>query len=502
MTTPESSQSPATTAQTDSPRAPADLTLIVLAAGGGTRMRSRLPKPFHHVAGRPMVEHVIRAGRAAAPDRLVVVVSERTADLVDHVTGDLDLITVMQRQALGTGDAVRRVFEAGDIVGAAGLILVLYCDHPLLDGETVSRLASEAGRSGVPVTLLTCVLDDAGAYGRVARDDQARVNGIVERADDDPSLRNGPAEVWSGMMALDVAWVRNAIRRLTPSPVTNELYLTELIGMAVDQAGDFAAWPVRVVRAEPEIAHGVNDRIQLAGAEAILRDRIRRRWMLAGVTMEDPSTVYIDDDVTIGPDTTILPGSHIRAGTTIGRDCVIGPEAHLTAATIGDGVTIRNSTVAHASVHDGADVGPYSHLRPGTVVGAGVHVGNFGEFKNAHLASGVKVGHFGYLGDVTVGENTNIGAGTVVANFDGRRKHATTIGSDVFIGSDTVLRAPVSVGDGAAVGAGSVVLRDVPAGVTVVGVPARVITRRTESPPGATPGLGRPDQPDLSEPKG
>lgn len=465
------------TNEMDSPRRPVDLTLIVLAAGGGTRMRSQLPKPFHRVAGRSMVEHVIRAGWAARPARLVAVVSERTADLSDHVSGGVDLITVAQPRALGTGDAVRQVFDASGIVPDSGLILVLYCDHPLLDGETVSRLAAGAASNDAPVTLLTCTLPEAGAYGRVVRDRHGRATGIVERADDDPSLRMGPTEVWSGMMALDVAWARNAIRLLTPSPTTGEFYLTGLIEMAVESAGTAGIWPVQIVQAPPEIAHGVNDRVQLAEAETTLRNRIRRRWMLAGVTIEDPATVYIDDDVVIGPDTTILPVSHIRTGTTIGQDCVIGPAAHLTAATVGDGVTIRNSTVTHATIHDGADVGPYSHLRPGTVVGAGVHIGNFGEFKNAHLASGVKVGHFGYLGDVTVGEDTNIGAGTVVANFDGQRKHATTIGSNVFIGSDTVLRAPVSVGDGAAVGAGSVVLDDVPAGTTVVGVPARVLRR-------------------------
>ena len=484
----------------DATRSATDLTLIVLAAGGGTRMRSRLPKPFHPVAGRPMVEHVIRAGRAAHPDRVVAVVSDRTADLAARVAGESGLRTVLQREALGTGDAVRQVFDAADILPDAGLILVLYCDHPLLDSETVSRLAAGAAGNDAAVTLLTCILPEAGAYGRVVRDRHGRATGIIERADDDPALRAGPTEVWSGMMALDVAWTRNAIRLLTPSPVTGELYLTELIEMAVESAGTAGTWPVQVVQAPPEIAHGINDRVQLAEAEAILRDRIRRRWMLAGVTMDDPATVYIDDDVTIGPDTVILPASHLRAGTTVGRDCVIGPAADLAGATVGNGVTIRASTVTHATIHDGADVGPYSHLRQGTVVGAGVHVGNFGEFKNAHLAAGVKVGHFGYLGDVTVGANTNIGAGTVVANFDGQRKHATTIGANVFIGSDTVLRAPVTVGDDAATGAGSVVIRDVPAGTTVAGVPARPIPRRSDSGPDPAAASG-PDQSDPSKPE-
>ena len=474
------SSNPATGLTADAPAG--DLTLIVLAAGGGTRMRSRLPKPFHHVAGRPMVEHVIRAGLAAEPDRVIAVLSERTAAIADHIGRDIDLTAVIQIEPLGTGHAVQTVFDVDGVIPATGLILVLYCDQPLLDGETVRRLASRARASDAPITLLTCVLDDAAGYGRVAQNGTGNAVGIVEKKDDDPAKRVGPTEIWSGMMALDVAWIRNAIRRLTPSPATGEFYLTELIGMAVAESGDQTVWPVQTVAAAPEIAHGVNNRVELAQAEAMLQERLRAHWMLAGVTMDDPSTVYIEADVTIGEDTRLRPFTHLRAGTTIGRDCVIGPGTELIAATIGNGVTIRSSSVTRATVHDGADVGPYSHLRAGTIIGAGAHVGNFGEFKNAHLAAGVKAGHFGYLGDVTIGEGANIGAGTVVANFDGQRKHQTTIGAGAFIGSDTVLRAPVSIGDGASTGAGSVVTHDVPDGVTVAGVPARPISRRPDPP--------------------
>lgn len=446
-----------------------------------------------------MVEHVIRAGLAARPDRVVAVLSERTAALMDRVTRDLNVIKVIQPEPLGTGHAVRIVLDANGTIPTNGLILVLFGDQPLLDGATVQALVSRAAVSGAPVTLLTCVVDDAGAYGRVARNADGNAVGIVENKDDDPVDRMGPTEIWSGMMALDVAWTRDAIRRLTPSPATGELYLTELIGMAVAHATNGAAWPVQTVAAAPEIAHGVNNRVELAQAEALLQHRLRTSWMLAGVTMEDPSTVYIEADVTIGEDTTIRPFTHLRAGTTIGRDCVIGPGTDVTAATIGNGVAIRSSTVTRATVHDGADVGPYSHLRAGTIIGAGVHIGNFGEFKNAHLAAGVKVGHFGYLGDVTIGEGTNIGAGTVVANFDGQRKHATTIGAGAFIGSDTVLLAPVTVGDGASTGAGSVVTDDVPNGVTVVGVPARPIIRRINRPSEKATG---PERSGLPEPEG
>lgn len=490
---------PRDAAESTQPGLPADLTLIVLAAGGGTRMKSRLPKPFHPVAGRPMIEHVIRAGLGADPARVIAVLSEQTAGLIGRIDAGTMLTTVLQREPLGTGHAIQTVFDAGPIIPEAGLILVLLGDQPLLDDKTVKKLAAEAVASRAPVTLLTCLVDDAAAYGRVVRSAEGNAVGITEKKDDDDSSRVGVTEIWSGVMALDVAWSRAAIRRLTPSPASGELYLTELIGIAIENAPPGVDWPVQTVDAPPEIAHGVNTRVELAQAEAMLQRRIRHRWMLDGVTIDDPATVYIEVDVRIGTDTTLRPFTHLRAGTTIGRDCVIGPGSDLTATTVGDGVTIRSSTVAHATIHDGADIGPYSHLRAGTVVGAGVHVGNFGEFKNAHLAAGVKVGHFGYLGDVTVGEGTNIGAGTVVANFDGQRKHATTIGSGAFIGSDTVLRAPVTIGDGAATGAGSVVTQDVPAGVTVVGVPARPIIRRADTSSETPSG---PERSGPREPKG
>ena len=451
----------------------APLVLIVLAAGMGTRMRSSLPKPFHPVAGRPMIDRVLRAGAAAEPDLIAVVVSEATRDVRDHVDPSLDLSLVPQLEMRGTGDAVRRVFDADGLVPDDATVIVVYCDHPLLDGGTVRNVADQARTSRRRVTVVSCVLPNAGPYGRIVRDPDGRPVDVVERADDDPALRVGESEINTGMMALDARWARGALARLTPSTATGELYLTELIGMAVRDRGDRDEWPVGVVRADPMLSLGVNDRVQLAAAEAALRNRIRERWMVTGVTMPDPATVYIDDDVVIGWDTVIHPFSFIRSGTTIGVGCVIGPHADLARTTVGNDVTIRVSTVEGATIHDGADVGPYSHIRPGTVIGARAHVGNFGELKNAHLGDDVKAGHFGYLGDVTIGDRTNIGAGTVTANFDGERKHTTTIGPDAFIASDTVLRAPVTVGEGGRTGAGAVVTRDVEAGQTVVGVPAR-----------------------------
>jgi bifunctional UDP-N-acetylglucosamine pyrophosphorylase/glucosamine-1-phosphate N-acetyltransferase len=427
-----------------------------------------------------MLGHVLAAGQAAAPSVSVVVVSPFLSDIDERLRG-YGITPVIQDQPLGTGDAVARVFDRPELLPASGQMLVLYGDQPLLDGETVQRLATAAGEPGRLITLLTCVLRDSSGYGRVDRDGD-RPTRIVEEKDDDSARRDGPTEIWSGMMAIDIGWARDAIRNLTPSPATGELYLTQLIGMAVDQGTTDERWPVGVVRADADVAIGVNDRIQLAEAERVYRRRLVEKLMRSGVTMTDPATVYVDADVTVGPDTEILPNTHLRAGTTIGTGCRIGPDTSITGCTIGDGVVIRNAVLDRATVHDSADVGPYSHVRAGTRIGPGAHVGSFGEFKNAALGAGAKAGHFGYLGDVTIGDGANIGAGTVVANFDGQRKHQTTIGAGAFIGSDSVLRAPVTIGDGGVVGAGSVVTRDVAPGQTVVGMPARPVLSRRAKP--------------------
>ncbi len=476
------------------PASASDLVLVVLAAGAGTRMSSSLPKPLHPVAGLPMLGHVLAAGQSASPVTSAVVVSPFLADIDERLPG-YGITPVIQAEALGTGHAVGQVFERQGLLPEGGRMLVLYGDQPLLDGATVAELADAAGEGGRLVTLLTCVLPDSTGYGRVDHDDAGRPTRIVEQKDDDPALRKGSTEIWSGMMALDIAWARDAIRRLTPSPVTGELYLTQLIGLAVESASD-GAWPVGVVQAHPDVAIGVNDRVQLAEAERVYRRRQAERLMRAGVTMTDPATVYVEAGVEIGQDTTILPNTHLRGGTTIGSGCTIGPDTTVTSCTIGDGVTIRNSVLDRATVHDGADVGPYSHVRSGTRIGPGAHVGSFGEFKNAALGAGAKAGHFGYLGDVTVGDGANIGAGTVVANYDGQRKHQTTIGAGAFIGSDTVLRAPVTIGDGAATGAGSVVTKDVAPGQTVVGIPARPVHSRRRA---ADAGTSIPNE---SDPEG
>lgn len=449
----------------------ANVALVVLAAGSGKRMRSSLPKPLHPIAGRTMIEYVLRAASAVSPVSTTIVVSpDNDAAIRDALGSAIGYAT--QKSPLGTGDAVKAALP---LIGSAKRILVLFADHPLLTSTTVERLIGAASESPTLVTSLTCMVDDAASYGRIDRDAAGRVNRIVERSDDEPARRLGRVEINSGMMAIDADWARTALPRITPSPVTGEFYLPELVRLAVEEAGSLQAWPAQTVPGDLDELLGVNNRVELAAAEAVLRHRIRKRHLLAGVSLVSPETIVIDDDVMIGEDTSILPFSYLRAETTIGSGCEIGPHATLQNAKIGDRVRVTASTVVDSAMEPDSDIGPYSHLRGGVIVRANAHVGNFVEMKNTDFGQAARSGHFSYLGDATVGARTNIGAGTVTCNFDGVDKHRTEIGESAFIGSDTMLVAPISIGDQARTGAGSVVNRDVAAGVTVVGVPARPI---------------------------
>ena len=450
------------------------MALLVLAAGAGMRMQSATPKALHTVAGIPMAERVLRAGAGAHPDAIAVVVGKETAGLADRFENPGYVDTVFQDPPRGTGDAVR--------LGLATLpdidrLVVLYCDHPLLEPETVAGLLEGSRASGARVTVLSATLDDPAGYGRIDRDETGRPIGIVERRDDDSVQRSGPTEINSGMMVLDAQWARTALNQLRPSGATGELYLTELVALAVTEAQDGQPWPVAVVSGSPDDALGVNDRVDLARAESRAWARKRERLMRAGVTMRLPETIVVDEDVRVGEDSVILPHSHLLGATTVGEGCLLGPSAVLANARLGNRVIVRSSTVEDSDVADDTDIGPYAHLRGGSDIGPRVHIGNFAELKNARLAPGVKVGHFSYLGDASIGEETNVGAGTITANFDGRAKHRTEIGARAFIGSDTILRAPIRIGNDARTGAGSVVTKDVADGATVVGIPARVVRR-------------------------
>jgi bifunctional UDP-N-acetylglucosamine pyrophosphorylase/glucosamine-1-phosphate N-acetyltransferase len=454
--------------------ATARIAVAILAAGKSRRMHSNLPKHLHDVAGETIFDRVLHAALAVAPHRTFAVVSPVLADhLAAHAEADR-FEAIVQDPPLGTADAVRLAL---DTAPDCDLLVSLLGDNPLLTGEVIQELIDSARATGARLTLLTCVLPDAAAYGRIERDGEGRVTRIVERKQDRDEFRQGETEINSGIMVLNAHWAREALGRVELDIACGEYLLTDLIALAVAEHDGGPIWPVTAVRAHRDVALGVNDRAQLAEAANVAYDRIRTRHMRQGVTIVGPETVFIDEGVEIAPDTTILPFSIISGRTTIGRDCVIGPHTVLENAVIGDSVTVRSSTITRSQIESGSDVGPYSHLREGTCIGPNVHVGNFAEMKHTTVRGGAKVGHVSYLGDATVGEGANIGAGAITANFDGRDKHPTAIGKESFVGSGTVFVAPASLGDQAKTGAGAVVKGDVPAGETVVGVPARPIRR-------------------------
>lgn len=439
-------------------------------------MRSRTPKHLHPVGGIPLVKRIIRAGLDVAPEVLLAVVSPAMTGLPAMLDMEGEFGTVVQDPPQGTADAVHIALKAAPEVE---YLVSLLGDNPLLTGEMVRDLVAQASASAARITVLTCLLPDAQSYGRVHRDEQDRPVRIIEAKNDDPASRHGMTEINSGIMVLDAGWAREALPRLQLDPATGEYLLTDLVEMATREHVEGDPWPVQTVVAPREVSLGVNTRVQLAEADAIARQQVRERLMLSGVTMIGPETIFIDDQVEIGPDTVILPGTVITGATRIGEGCRIGPNALINHAVIGSNVIIRSSTIDHSTLEDGADAGPYANIRGGSVIGEGAHVGNCAELKNTRFGARAKSGHFSYLGDATVGADVNIGAGTITANFDGEKKNMTTIGDSAFVGCDTVLVAPVTVHEGGRTGAGSIVTRDVPERTTVVGVPARPIRRRT-----------------------
>lgn len=448
----------------------ADVAVVVLTAGRGTRMRSSLPKVLHPLAGVPMIEHVVRAAEAIEPGQVILTLGPTSESLLEPYAGRVD--TAWQPEPLGTGDAARVALPV--LNESIEWVMVIFGDHPIVDAATLTHLIDTTRAENPILATVAVVLDDPGPYGRYRRNG-ARIVGIVEAHEDDQTY-DEPIPVNSGMCCIRADWLRDNVGRLARSP-KGEYYLTELVALAA--ATDWPHDPVRLVLAEPEVAWGVNDRTELARAERVLRERINRAHMLAGVTIVDPSTTWIDADVQIGQDTRIEPGTTLRGRTSIGSDCRIGPQSVIEDSAIGDRVVVRGSWIEQSEVGSDTDIGPYSHLRPATRIAPHVHIGNFVEMKNAQIGSGTQVGHVSYLGDAEVGERVNIGAGTITCNFDGEKKNRTTIGDDVFVGSDTMLVAPVELGDKSRTGAGSVVTKPVEAGKLVVGIPARPIRRTT-----------------------
>jgi bifunctional UDP-N-acetylglucosamine pyrophosphorylase/glucosamine-1-phosphate N-acetyltransferase len=442
------------------------LRVIILAAGLGTRMKSSLPKMMHPLCGRPMILLALDAARAVSPEKPVLVVGHGS-EAVRAAVGEAAEFA-QQPELLGTADAVRRAEPL--LRGHAESILVFYGDMPLWKPETLRTLA-EAGKSGPgPLALLIGRSGNVRGFGRVIRDSGGRVVEIVEEAHataEQKSLR----EINLGAYCFRADWLWSALAKVKPSP-KGEYYLTDLVAAAAVEGGVTAT-----IAEDEEEWIGINTRAHLAEAEAALRRRINRRWMESGVTMQDPSAVYISLDAEIGEGTVIMPNTHLEGKTSVGRDCILGPNTILRKSKLGDRCRLESSVAEEAVLEEDVSVGPFAHLRSGAYLERGVHMGNFGEVKNSRLGKNAKMGHFSYMGDATVGPETNIGAGTITCNFDGAKKSPTIIGKGAFIGSDTMLVAPVKIGDGARTGAGSVVTHDVPENALVVGVPARQVRK-------------------------
>ena len=438
-------------------------------------MRSSLTKMLHPVAGRPMFDAALAAASACDPVQAILVVSPQNDEQLRAYAAPRypDLQFVMQTEQLGTGHAPAMALPLLD--PTIDDVMVLFGDHPLDTPEMIAATLAEHRATGALVTMAACVHPTGGQHGRVTRDEQGRIARITEWRERGAEA-DGAKEINSGIHCFRLDWLAEQLPLLPLHP-SNEYYLTDLIAVAAAGAQPNAPWPVAAVKVDLDAAMGVNDRTHLAEAERLARRTINTRHMLAGVTIADPDTTYIEYEVTIGRDTVVLPGSVLTGKTAIGSGCLIGPAARISDSTIGDGVTIRDSTIEASEVGAGTDIGPYAHLRPGVRLAGGIHIGNFVELKNTTIATGTAIGHVSYLGDATIGEGVNIGAGVITANYDGVQKHRTTIGAGAFIGVDTILRAPVEIGEGAITGGGSFVNRDVPAGQKVVGTPARQIPR-------------------------
>ena len=436
---------------------------VILAAGQGTRMKSEKPKVLHPIAGKPMVQYAIESAASIGARRPIVVIGHG-AEQVQSTIGDRADIVVQVPQ-LGTGHAMLQARTQID--PACETVLVLYGDTPFLSAETMQRLLATHRAARAVLSLITFTPRDPALYGRIVRDAAERVVDIVEYKEATPEQR-AIREVNSGIFCYQTQWLLSHLERLQPRAGHGEYYLTDLVSFAASGQA-----PTATCSCDEAEVLGINDRAQLAAAERLMREKINTRLMLSGVTLSDPANTYIEADVVIGPDTIIYPGSHLTGQTVVGRDCAIGPNTIIDDSTIGDRVEIVASLIEGATIEDGVDIGPFSHLRAGAYLCAGVHIGNFAEVKDSRLGPGTKQGHFSYLGNATIGANVNIGAGTITCNYDGQRKYPTTIGDNAFIGSDTMLVAPVNVGHGARTGAGAVVTHDVADHELVYGVPAK-----------------------------
>ena len=429
------------------------VTAILLAAGQGTRMRSDLPKVLHPIAGKPMIWHALQAVKHFTDEKPVGVIGHG-AEQVTAYLGD-SAQTVLQEPQLGTGHAAMQAEAA--LKGKSDLVVVCYADMPLLRGATLQKLVETQERNKGPLSMLTAISEAPRGFGRVIRRTDGTVQAVVEEYVATPEQLQ--------------------VRELNVGgycfPSKGEYYLTDIVEIAAKDG-----LPVGSIAVDDlDETIGINTRVHLAEVEAAMRLRINREHMLNGVTLTDPASTYIEAGVKIGGDTIIQPNTYLRGATEIGAGNVLGPNTIVQDSKTGRGCKVFASVLEGALLEDDVDMGPFAHLRKGAHLGNHVHMGNFGEVKDSYLADGVKMGHFSYIGDAQIGAHTNIGAGTITCNYDGERKHETQIGENVFIGSDTMLVAPLTIGSGARTGAGSVVTKNVAADTLVVGMPARAIKK-------------------------
>jgi bifunctional UDP-N-acetylglucosamine pyrophosphorylase/glucosamine-1-phosphate N-acetyltransferase len=441
------------------------LAIIILAAGQGTRMKSATPKLLHPLAGSPIVAHVLRTAKALDAAHVVAVVRHERDQVAAEVESVLPGIVVVDQDEIpGTGRAVEQAIGAlpDDFEGE---VLVLNGDVPLLDADTLSAFLEQHRGRAAQASVLSALYEDPTGYGRVVRDEAGAFDRIVEQKDASHNER-AIAEVNAGIYAFGASALRDQLANLTTDNAQGEKYLTDVIQLLREAGSEVEAVPV----SEPWLVAGINDRAQLSESAARLNALIVRGWQLNGVTIEDPSTTWIDLDVKIEPDVTIRPGTQLKGATAIATGAVVGPDTTLVDCEVGVNAEVKRTDATLAVVGAGASVGPFSYLRPGTVVGADGKIGAFVEVKNATIGEGSKVPHLSYVGDATVGEHSNIGAGSIFANYDGVRKHHSEVGSHVKTGAHGVFVAPVRIGDGAYTGAGTVVRKDIPAGALAVNV--------------------------------
>ncbi len=459
-----------------------NLTVIVLAAGGGTRMKSKTMKVLHPIAGRSMIGHVLRAVQAVEPTSVVAVVGHQREQVGPHITALLPTaVLAVQETQEGTGHAVRIAMEASGTT--SGTVIVAAGDTPLLEGESLRAFAIEHEAAQRAVSILSGRVPRPFGYGRIVRNHEGDVEAIVEEKEATPEQREID-EINSGILAFDAEFLVSALQRITNDNAKGEYYLTDAVGLARQDGLTVGAHLIDDV-AQTE---GANDRAQLADLGRELNRRIVTRWMKAGVTVMDPATTWIEADVVLEQDVTILPGTHLLGATVVREDAVVGPDTTLKDCEIGAGARVVRTHGELAVIGDGASVGPFAYLRPGTQLGAGGKIGTFVETKNSRIGDGAKVPHLSYVGDAEIGAGTNIGAGTIFANYDGVAKHRTVIGRYAKTGSNNTFVAPVSVGDGAGTAGGTVVRRNVPAGALAVSSnPQRNLEGWTEAKRTGTP---------------